>query len=109
MKLNITRARRPDLRPLRQVFVEDVENFFNEGKFYQKKFKFSPKWVNISLCSVLQLSYPLHFKLFILCLPSSGMDFFVNDSLRGPFNLAGKWTPVLTSRWSGGYTVKILS
>ncbi len=25
------RARRPDLRPLRQVSVEDVENCFNEG------------------------------------------------------------------------------
>ncbi len=30
-------------------------------------------------------------------------------SCRGPFNPAGKWTPVLSSRWSGGYTVKFLS
>jgi hypothetical protein len=37
------RARRPDLPPLRQLSVEDVKNCFNEGLFYQKKFKFSPK------------------------------------------------------------------
>ncbi len=30
-------------------------------------------------------------------------------SCRGPFNLAGKWALVLSSRWSEGYTVKILS
>jgi hypothetical protein len=36
------RARRPDLPPLRQLPVENVENCFNEGKFYQNKFKFSP-------------------------------------------------------------------
>ncbi len=30
-------------------------------------------------------------------------------SCRGPFNLTGKWTPELSSRWSRGYTVKILS
>jgi hypothetical protein len=30
-KINIKRARRLDLRPLRQVSVEDVENCFNEG------------------------------------------------------------------------------
>ncbi len=29
-------------------------------------------------------------------------------SFRGPFNLAAKWTPESSSRWSGGYTVKIL-
>jgi hypothetical protein len=29
--INIKRARRPDLRPLRQVSVENVENCFNEG------------------------------------------------------------------------------
>jgi hypothetical protein len=29
--INITRARRPDLRPLRQISVDDVENCFNEG------------------------------------------------------------------------------
>jgi hypothetical protein len=28
--INIMRARRPDLHPLRQVSVEDVENCFNE-------------------------------------------------------------------------------
>jgi hypothetical protein len=31
------RAMRPDLRPLRQVSVENVENCFNEGYYYQKK------------------------------------------------------------------------
>jgi hypothetical protein len=30
-------------------------------------------------------------------------------SCRWPFNLAGKWTPVLSSRWSEGFTVKMLS
>jgi hypothetical protein len=73
------RARRPDLPPFRQLSVEDVENYLNEGKFYHKKFKFSPKWVNLSFCSVLQFSYPLFFKFFILRLPSSGADFFDND------------------------------
>ncbi len=29
--INIKRARRPDLCPLRQVSVEDVENCFNKG------------------------------------------------------------------------------
>jgi hypothetical protein len=29
--INIMKARRPDLHPLRQVSVEDVENCFNEG------------------------------------------------------------------------------
>jgi hypothetical protein len=42
------RARRPDNPPYRQLSVEDVENCINEGKFYHKKFKFSPKWVIIS-------------------------------------------------------------
>jgi hypothetical protein len=42
------RARRPDLPPFRQLSVEDVENCLKEGKFYHKKFKFSPKWVIIS-------------------------------------------------------------
>jgi len=58
------RARRPDLPPLRQLSVEDLENCLNEGYFYPKKFKFSPKWANISLFSVLQFSYPLLFKIF---------------------------------------------
>jgi hypothetical protein len=30
----------------------------------------------ISLCSVLQFSYPLLFKFFILHLPSYGVDYF---------------------------------
>ncbi len=74
------RARRPDLPPFGQLSVEEVENCLNEGYFYHKKFKFSPKWVDISLCSVLQFSYPLLFKFFILRLPSSGADFSDNDS-----------------------------
>jgi hypothetical protein len=73
------RARRPDLRPKRQVPVEDVENCFNEGLFYQKKIKFSPKWVNKSLRYVLQFSYHLLLKFFILRLPSSGANYFYND------------------------------
>ncbi len=77
--INIMRARRPDLPPFRQLSVEDVENCLNKGEFYHKKFKFLPKWVNISLCFVLQFSYPLLFKFFILHLPSSGADFFDND------------------------------
>jgi hypothetical protein len=63
------RARRPDLHPLRQVSVEDVENCFYEGYFYQKNVKFSPKWVNINLCTVLQFSKPLLLNFFILRLP----------------------------------------
>jgi hypothetical protein len=47
--------------------------------FIKKKFKFSPKWVYISLCYVLQFSYPLLFKFFILRLPLSGADYFDND------------------------------
>jgi hypothetical protein len=74
------RARRPDLCPLRQVFVEDVENCFNDGYFNPKNLNFSPKWVNISLCSVLQFSYLLLFKFFILPLPSSRADYFDNNS-----------------------------
>ncbi len=65
-RINIKRARRPDLRPSRKVSVEDVENCFNEGLFYPKKLKFSLKWVNISLCSVMQFSYHLLFKFFLL-------------------------------------------
>jgi hypothetical protein len=42
--------------------------------------KFSLKWVNISLCSVMQFSYPMLFKFFILHLPSYGADYFDNDS-----------------------------
>ncbi len=41
-----------------------------KGNIIQKKLQFSPKWVNISLCSVLQFSYPLLFKFFILHLHS---------------------------------------
>ncbi len=67
--------------------------------FIKKNLNFSQKWVNISLCSVLQFSYPLLFKFFILFLPSSGADYFDNDSsltlLSRAFNLASKWTPVL--------------
>jgi hypothetical protein len=37
------------------------------------------KWVYISLCYILQFSYPLLFKFFILRLPSSGADYFDND------------------------------
>jgi hypothetical protein len=60
--INIMRARRPDLCPLRQVFVEDVENCFNEGKFNIKKLNFSPKWVSRSLCSLYCSS---HFPCFL--------------------------------------------
>jgi hypothetical protein len=38
--INITRARRPDLHPLRQVSVEDVENCFNEGILLKKNSNF---------------------------------------------------------------------
>jgi hypothetical protein len=51
------RARRPDLPPLRQLSVEDVKNCLSEGKFYQKVFKFSPKWVNLKVpkCEIFHL------------------------------------------------------
>ncbi len=63
------------------------------------------------LCTAILIS--LAFKFFILHLPSSGADFFdmtaLRFSCRWPFNLDDKWTLDLSSRWSGGYTVKILS
>jgi hypothetical protein len=73
-----------------------------KGNFIPNKLKFSLKWVDISFCPVLQFSYPLLFKFFILHLPSYGADYFDNVSsltlLSRPFNIAGKWTLVLSSR-----------
>jgi hypothetical protein len=93
------------MRPLRQVSVDDVENCFNK-EMLPKKVKFSLKWVDINLCSILQVSYPLPFKFFFLHLPSYGADYFDNVSsltlLSKVFNLASKWALVLSSRWSGG-------
>jgi hypothetical protein len=73
------RARRPDLCPLRQVSIENVETVSMKANFIKKISNFLPKWVNVSLCSVLQISYPFLFKFFILQIPSSGVDYFDND------------------------------
>ncbi len=64
---------------LEEGFCWECGKLFQWRVILSKKFKFSPKWVNISLCSVLQFSYPLLFKFFILHLPSYGADFFDND------------------------------
>ncbi len=75
-----------------------------KGNFIFKKFQFKLKRVDISLCSVLQFSYPLLFKFLILHLPSYGAEYFDNVSSLTllPFNIAGKWTLFLSSRWKRG-------
>ena len=60
---------------MRQLSVEDVESVSMKVNFI-KKIKLFTK---MALYKLMQFSYPLLFKFFILRLPSSGADCFDND------------------------------
>jgi hypothetical protein len=68
------------MRPLRQVSVDDVENCFNKG-ILSKKVKFSLKYVDINLCSILQFSYPLLLKFFFSIFPHTAQIILIMPPL----------------------------